>query len=184
MTILARLWNEVRKISLVALYFACCFGLLMLVKELLLAEYNIRAGGLVFAMVGAFTVAKVVALLEWVSFGPWVRRRPVLLDVVLRSVVYGLGVAVFLLLEKAFEIRHEYGSFGRAVTGVFGHREIHQVWLGVICIGLSLLVYNVFAVVRRHFGWDAMRRLFLGVSPMELDAAAQQRGHSEGRTGE
>jgi hypothetical protein len=67
-----------------------------------------------------------------------------------------------LTIEKAFEARHEYGGFARAVTHVYQHPEYPRVLFNTICVGLSLLVYNIFSVLRRHFGKNGLSKLFFG----------------------
>jgi hypothetical protein len=90
--------------------------------------------------------------MEHVPLGSWVRNHPAVVDVVLRTALYGVGVAVALLLEKAFEARKEYGGFSRALLGVFHHRDIHHVWANTIGLTCALLGFNALSVLRRHLG--------------------------------
>jgi hypothetical protein len=116
----------------------------MSLRQKLLSE--IRA----VALAGALVLAKVVLVLEHVPLGAWVRTRPALLDVILRTALYALGVLVVLLLEKAVEGRHEHSGFGPSLVAVFQHAEVHQVWVNTICLSGALLGYNVLSVVRGH----------------------------------
>jgi hypothetical protein len=144
--------HELKAIALTTLYFAVWLGVLMFLKRLILADYEIRFRGLSVAIVGALVIAKVVLVLEHVPLGFWVRKQPAVFDVVLRTALYGAGVAVALLLEKAFEARKEYGGFGRAVFGVFHHRDIHNVWANTVGLTCALLGFNALSVLRRHLG--------------------------------
>lgn len=145
------------------LYFALWFGVLMLLKRLLLAQYEIEFRGLSLALFGALVVAKVVLLMEHVPLGRWTRTWPTAADVILRTVIYTIGVFVVLLLEKSFEVRHEYGGFGPALAHVFHHRAITHVWANTICVGWALLVFNALTVLREYVGDDKLLRLY--VSP-------------------
>jgi hypothetical protein len=69
MSLQERLGEEIKAVALTTLYFAVWFGVLIVLKELLLAEYRIEVRGLSLALVGALVVAKVVLLMEHV---PWV----------------------------------------------------------------------------------------------------------------
>ena len=111
-----KLRNEIRTVALTALYFAVWIGVLVTLKQLLLAEYRIRFNGLSLALVGALVLAKVVLVLEHVPLGRWTRQKPALLDVILRTVLFGFGVLVALLLEKGFHERQEYGGFGPSLN--------------------------------------------------------------------
>ena len=111
-----KLRNEIRTVALTALYFAVWIGVLVTLKQLLLAEYRIRFNGLSLALVGALVLAKVVLVLEHVPLGRWTRQKPALLDVILRTALFGFGVLVALLLEKGFHERQEYGGFGPSLN--------------------------------------------------------------------
>jgi len=115
--------------------------------------------------VGTLVLAKVVLVLEHVPLGAWTRTRPALLDVVLRTLLYTVGVFVVLLLEKAFEGRHEHGGFGPSLIALFQHAEVPHVWVNTICMTGALLGYNAITVVRRHLGEGALIRLFLSPLP-------------------
>jgi hypothetical protein len=72
-------------------------------------------------------LAKVVMVQEYVPLGAWVRERPAWVDVMVRTALYSFGVIVVLLLEKGFEGRHEYGSFGLSLAAVFQHEDINHI---------------------------------------------------------
>ena len=167
MSLRQKLRNEIRAVALATLYFATWIGVLVVLKELALAEYGIEFHGLSLALVGALVLAKVVLVLEHVTLGAWIRTRPAWVDVILRTALYALGVLVVLLLEKAFEGRHEHGGFGPSLIAVFQHAEVHHVWVNTICLSGALLGYNALSVVRRHLGEGGLIRLFLSPLPEE-----------------
>lgn len=158
---LQRLKKEIEEVALTTLYFAVWLGVLVLFKRLILADYLIEFRGLSFALVGALIIAKVVLVLEHVPFGPWVRRHATVYEVLLRTLLYTVGVAAVLLLEKAFEARHEDGGFGRALAGVLQHRDIAHVWANTLCVSSALLVFNAVSVLRHHLGEGRLAALFL-----------------------
>ena len=153
--------KEIRAVFFTTLYFAICFGLLVLLKRLYLSEYHIEFRGLSLALVGALIAAKVVLVLEHVALGQWIRAHPALVEVVLRTLFYTLGALVALLLEKGFEARHEHGGFMPGVGWVFQHRVDNQVWADALGAGCALLGFNVFTVLHRQFGTEQLGRLFL-----------------------
>jgi hypothetical protein len=160
-----KVMDEIRAVALATLYFGTWIGVLMVLKVLALAEYRIEFHAWSLVLVGALVLAKVVLVLEHVSLGSWIRTRPALIDVILRTVLYALGVLVVLLLEKAFEGRHEYGGFGPSLAMVFQDAEIHHVWVNTVCLSGALLGYNVLSVVRRHLGEGGLLRLLLSPLP-------------------
>jgi hypothetical protein len=170
MSFLQRALKEIEAIGLLTFYFAVWFGMMLFVKRLVLAQYEIEFRGVSFALVGALVVAKVVIVMEHVSLGQWVRQRPVAVDLVLRTLLYTLGVLIVLLLEKAFEARHEAGGLGGALVKIFQHRDIHHVLAVTICVGGSFVGFNVISILRRHYGEAELRRLFLATPLAELEA--------------
>lgn len=164
-----RLKHEFRALAVAVMYFGCWIAALVLLKQLVLAEYRIAFHGLALALVGAVVLSKVVLVLEHVPLGAWVRARPAWVDVVARTVLYAFGVVVVLLLEKGFEGRHEYGGFGPSLAAVFQHADVHHVWVNAICLSGALFGYNAMAVVRRHLGYGTLLRMFLAPLPEEPD---------------
>lgn len=156
-----RLKQELKSLGLVALYFLVWFSALLLLKQLVLAEYDIRFAGLSKALIGALVLSKVVLILEHVPLGTWTRRQAAWVEVLLRTALYLLGVFVVLLLEKGFEGRHEYGGFIASLTSVFRHADLYHVWLNLLVVSGALLNYNVLSVVKRHLGGVGIFRLLM-----------------------
>jgi hypothetical protein len=161
MNLAHKLAKEIRVVATTTLYFAIWFGMLVLLKRLYLAEYEVRFRGLSVALLSALLVGKVVLLLEHVTLGQWVRKHAVGIDVVLRTLLYTLAVCVALLLERGFEARHEHGGFAAGVAWVWQHRDMHHVWADTIAVGAALLVFNALSAVRQHLGEGRLQRLFL-----------------------
>jgi hypothetical protein len=165
-----KLNEEIKAVGIAALYFGCWLAALLLLKSLILAEYDIVFHKWSMALVGALVLSKVVLILEHVSLGAWVRTRPAWVDVVLRTAIYTLGVALVLALEKGLETRHEYGGFGPALQQLFRHADVHHVWANTIVLSGALLGYNLLSVVRRHVGKGGLLRMFLSPIPEETQA--------------
>jgi hypothetical protein len=162
MSVAEKLIHELKAVTVAALYFGCWIGGLLLIKSLVLAEYDIAFAGWTMAIVGALVLSKVVLILEHVPLGSRSKARPAWTDVLLRTALYLAGVVVVLLLERGFEGRHEHGGFLAAILVTFeGSKGVH-VWLNSICIGGALLGYNLASVLRRNLGegafWQMLSR--------------------------
>jgi len=143
---------------------------LILLKRLVLAEYEIKFRGAWIAIVGALIVAKVVLVLEHVPLGRWTRRHPPALDVALRTLFYALGVFVAMLIERALDVRHEAGGFVAGIGWMFQHREIHHVLAMTIGVAVALLMFNAQTVLQRHLGEGGLSRLFFATPLAEVEA--------------
>ncbi len=161
MKVLHWLVEESKTIASVTLYFAACFAVIMLLKQLWLVEYGIEFSGIATAIVAALITAKVVIILDKVPLTRWLQGSPGIIVISARSALYTTAVLVVMLLEKAFESRTEQGGLMAALANVFGHPDMPKVWATTIAVGLSFLAYNAFGVVRRAIGAKRMAELFL-----------------------
>ena len=157
--------NELKAVGLTMLYFGSWIAALLLLKQLVLAEYSIAFHHFSLAFVGALIMAKVVLLLEHAPLGSWVRNRPAWVDVLVRTILYSCGVVPVLVLEKGFEGRHEHGGFGPAVSAVFHAVEGPHVWANTICLSGALLGYNMLSVVQQHLGAKKLLQMFTSPLP-------------------
>jgi hypothetical protein len=165
-----RLAHEAKAIAIAALYFGCWLAVLVIIKKLILADYEIAFDGLTKTLIGALVLSKVVLILEHVSLGSWVRAKPAWVDILLRTLLYTLGVVIVLLLEKGFDARHEYGGFVASFSSVFEHADIYHVWVNTIVISGALMVYNILSVIRRYLGEGGLFRLLMQPYPDDRDA--------------
>jgi hypothetical protein len=161
MSMQEKLKHELRAVVLVTLFFAAWLGVFMGLKFLILEDYQIRFGSVSAVLIGALILAKVVLILEHVPLGGWLRKQPVLVDVIVRTLLYAFGTLVVILLEKAFESRHEQGGFGPALLNVFQHPDMPHVWANTICVTAALLFYNLLSALNHHLGTSGLARVFL-----------------------
>jgi len=164
------LMNEIKAVVIAAIYFGCWIAGLLLVKYLVLAEYRIAFTGWSMALVGALILSKVVLLLEHVSLGAWVRAQSAWVDIVLRTILYSLGVLLILMVEKGIENRHAYGGFFQALQQLYHHKDVHHIWANTVCISGALLGYNMLSAIQRQLGKGALLRIFLSPLRQEYEA--------------
>lgn len=124
---MVKLKHELESLAIASLYFGGWTTFLMLLKTLVLAQYQIAFHGLSLVIVGTLVLAKVVLILEHVPLGAWGRSRPAWVNILLRTLLYTVGVAVVLLGEKAFENRHAHGGFVSSLGSVFQDEDIYHV---------------------------------------------------------
>lgn len=160
-----KLKKELIAVGITFLYFACWFSGLILLKVLLLQEYEIEFSGISNALIGALIVAKVILILENVSLGSCLKKKPAILDVFLRTILFALGIVLILILEQGLEGRNEYGGFGPSVQHAFSSAEIHHVWVNTICIFGSLLGFNMASLVKKHLGEGGFLRILSSPTP-------------------
>ncbi len=173
MSALKKILNEIKIVARVASYFAIVFVMMMVMKKLDLEDYDIKFTGISQALVGALILSKVVILMEYISLGSWVQRQPAIVDVILRTLLYSAGVAVVVLLEKAFEKRHEVKGFGNAISYVISHRDVYHVWATTIGSAASIFIYNAFSVVQQKMGKNGIAKLFFSTPLNQVGQKAE-----------
>jgi hypothetical protein len=163
MSLLSRLIHEVKQVGLVTLYFFFCFSVVLTLKKLLLASYQIEVYALSAAVIGALIVGKVVVVLDATHAGTrFDARLPLGLAALYKTLVYALATFVVLFLEKIFHEYRESGLLGQALVEVWAHRDLNIILAKVLCIGLAFTGYHLYAGLDRRLGEGTLRRLVMG----------------------
>lgn len=144
--------HELKAIFWTSLYFLIWIGVLVSLKSFLLAEYQIGFYEYSIMLVGALVGAKVVLIMENIPLGSWTKSTPAIVEILVRTLLYLLGVFIIMVLEKAFESRVEYGGFENAVKGLWGKTEFYHIIVNTICVFGALLGFNLWAVIKKHHG--------------------------------
>ena len=146
-----KLWHELTAIFWTSLYFLAWFGGMMVLKVLLLHEYQLEFYGASMVVVGALVAAKSVLILENVK-NPRHQNRPAIVLILQRTLLYMLGVFLILVLEKSIESRQEYGGVLIAMKGLFQEADSYHIWANTLCVFGALLFYNLWSVLKKYLG--------------------------------
>jgi hypothetical protein len=164
-----RLMHELKLVGLVTLYFLVCFTLVLTLKKLFLAQYDLEFYGVSAAIVGALVVGKVVVLLDHTRLGnrfddghsPWI-------GAFYKTVVYSAVAFLVIATEKIVHAYRETGHFGESLKEVWHHRDRSVMLATVLCVGLAFAGYNLYSAIDRRLGEGTLRKiLFLGTPPPE-----------------
>jgi hypothetical protein len=167
MKVLHWLVHEIRAILTAMLFFLTCFAVVVVLKNLMLEQYEVTAATSVRVVMLAFVTAKVVVLFERVSVG----RQIGAVEVLLRTALYSLAAFALLLLEHGISERKEAGGFFAALSKAFQHPDMPIIWATLICVTLAFLVWAAFAVLRRSFGRDRIIAAYLSPPPPQAEAS-------------
>lgn len=160
MKLLSTLKHEIKEVGLVTLYFLFCFTVVLTLKKLFLASYQIEVQALSTAAVGALIVAKVVVVLDKTRAGVrFDATHPLWIAALYKTLVYVLATAVVLFAEKLFHAYRESGVLAAAVAEVWEHRDRNLMLAKVICIGLAFAGYHLYAGLDRLLGKGTLWRL-------------------------
>jgi hypothetical protein len=162
MDLLSVLKKEIKEVGLVALYFFFSFGVLLTLKKLFLAEYQVEVHAVSAAAVSALIAAKIVIILDATHAGSrFDASFPLGLAAVYKTLVYILATFVVLYLEKLIEAYWEIGTLGQAISDVWEHKNRNIMLAKVLCVGLTFFVYHLYAGLDRRLGEGTLRRLVI-----------------------
>ena len=173
-SLLSRAKHEVKEIGLVTLYFLFCFSVVLMLKKLLLASYDIEVFVLSTVVLSALIVGKVVVVLDKTRAGTRFDTTHSLgVAALYKTLVYIVATFVVLFLEKVVHAYRESGLLGEAILAVWAHRDRNLIFAKVLCVGLAFAGYHLYAGLDRRLGEGTLRRLVMtrGRPAMEKNEA-------------
>lgn len=152
--------KEIIEILLVTAYFLLCFGLLILIKKLTLAQVEIEFYGFSAALVGALVMSKVVILLDKTPLGKIYLRHALYKNVLFKSIIYTFVLTFVLFIENLIHTLLEGHNFVEAIKTILEHRDPTQFRLILIASFFSLASYNIIIAIRDSMDKGELANLF------------------------
>jgi uncharacterized protein involved in response to NO len=143
--------HEIKSILTAMLFFLTCFAVTVVLKDLMLEQYDITAGVSASVLMLSLVTAKVVVLFERVSFG--------------RQTGY---------VEHGLSERKDAGGFFTAIAKAFQHPDMPIILATLICVTLAFVVWTTFAVLRRAIGRDRLVAAFMDPPAPLAEGPARQ----------
>ena len=122
--------EEFKVFWVITLYLALLFGSFMVYRRLVLAEFGVPYLHYGFAFIEALVIAKVIVIGNAFRFGRRFEDRPLVFSVAYKSMLFGVFVMLFGVLERVIE-------------GLFQRKGASDILHAVLAIGM----YEVFARV-------------------------------------
>jgi hypothetical protein len=157
-----RIKHEVLELLPPTVFFFITFHILVASRALMLREYGVRVSALAGATVGALLVAKVVLLADKFPAVNRFPEKPLIYNVVWKTVIYMLGALAVHYLEHLVPLWWREGSMVAAnhrliQEMVWPHFWVIQLWLVVL-----LFVYCAFREFVRVVGRKRVLEMFFG----------------------
>ncbi len=152
--------DELKDSLLTAIYLLVWFGIMMLIKVLLLEDYHIEFTRTTVFIAGALGVSHAIDIFGKV---PLFRKSspPAILEIISRILIVLAGVFILLILEKAIDARHEYGGFVNSLKSLSKHADIYHIWVNTIAVLGALIFYYLWSIIKKHLRgktlWDILR---------------------------
>ena len=137
-SLVQRAHHELKEGLIIALYLWVVFGLLVLHKSMILAEYHIDFAYHGFALINALALAKVMLLARHIPVGDRLRNAPLIYPTFLKSALFTAVLACFKILEDAVVGWYRQESFRQSLTDLGG-----GTWKGILTLALLIFALLV-----------------------------------------
>ena len=152
-------YHELKKFLVIALYLWLVFGLLIIHRSVVLAEYHIDIAYHGVALINALALAKVMLIAEDLHLGKRFNEAPLIYPTLLKSALFAVVLACFKVLEDAAIGLYRGESFSQSIADLAG-----GTWSGILVLTVLLFVVLVpfvgYGELGRVIGEDRLKQLF------------------------
>ena len=157
----AKVLHELKLFWIIALYLLLLMGSFDIYRRLILAEYGVAYWSYGFKAVEALVVAKVILLGEAMGLGRRYERRPLIISVMAKSVVFAIFIVLFSILEHIVEALFHKAGWSEAVHSVVA-RGTDEMAARVLVLVVALVPFFAFLELSRVLGPGRLSALFFG----------------------
>ncbi len=158
-----RITHEIKIIASLALFFAICFGYILLLIKILTKDYAIDGFVITKTIVYALFASKAVLIINATPFFRHFRDLPLYIGVIYRTILYTFAASILVVLEGIFEAYRKTKSIIPAIIEFMESQHFHQIIAVILCLGIVFLIYSIFKEIDISLGKGGLRKLFLSV---------------------
>ncbi|MBX9701768.1 MAG: hypothetical protein K2X74_20200 [Acetobacteraceae bacterium] len=156
-----RLKRELRLYIALSIYLWLCFGAIFFYRAALLEEHGLTAWHWGLAAAKALVLAKFILLLHGLKLGERSRQRPLVQEVLLKSLLFLLGLLALTAVEEiVLGAIHGLGV-RQTVAAFIGHRG-PEIAASCLMLWMVLLPYLAFRGLSEALGEAELRRVLFG----------------------
>ncbi|ELR96655.1 hypothetical protein [Gloeocapsa sp. PCC 73106] len=161
---MSKLTDEIKKVGSLTLFFLVCFGYILLMLKLFLAEYKIDVYVFSKTIISALVAAKAVAIMDMTPMLNYYSESPRYLRVLYKTFIYTSAVFVIAVLEKLFHAYRETKALGSALELFLETRNLNNFLAVTLCVSVVFLIHNIFHEIDKYLGKGSLRKLFFNRS--------------------
>ena len=171
--VLKTIKHELLEVVFPMIFFFVAFNVITYTKKLMLEQYGIEFSGFVAAAVGALIVAKVVLIADRIPFINKYPDKPLIYNVVWKTVIYIFVTFVVRFLEYLLPLWWKHRSLGIAADRLWDETIWPHFWAIQIWLFCLFFVYVSFRELARTLGEERFFQMFFGLrrsvshSPLE-----------------
>ena len=154
-----RALEELKIYWIITLYLAVFLGSFTVYRRLILKEFGVAYLHYGFALIEALIIAKVILIGDALGFGRQFEGKPLILSVIYKSVLFGLLVVLFGVLEHVVEgliHKEDWASILRHL----GDLGMYEILARVIMLIVAFVPFFAFWEIGRVIGPRKIAALF------------------------
>ena len=148
-----------------AIFFFIAFHLIAFTRVLMEAQYNIELTTVMNATIGALVVAKVVLLADLLPFVNRFPDKPLVYNIVWKSLIYQAAGILVTYLERLWEFHGKYGDISAANSHMIKELVWPHFWAVQIWLFILFVLYCTLRELTRVLGPERMKAMFFGPLP-------------------
>lgn len=166
--------HQAKEFLWVFAYLWLCFGLLVLYKSMILADYDIDFAAHGFALVKALVLGKVILIAKDLHLGEGHKDRPLIYPTLYKSVLFFVVLVLFSLFEEVVRDLLHDKTIGESLAEIGGKSPV-MLTNGMLMF-VVLIPFFAFQEIGGVLGENKLSQLFFikGAKAMTERAAAQQ----------
>jgi hypothetical protein len=158
-TLKEKAYQEMKEFVVMALYLWLVFGLFIVYKSVVLAEYHIDFAANGIALINALALAKVMLLAKGLHLGEQFNDRPLIYPTLVKSAMFAVVLACFKILEEFAIGLYHHKSFRESMAHLAGGTGKGIVAFTVILF-VILIPFVGFGELQRVFGEGKLAHIF------------------------
>jgi len=166
--------HQAKQFLWVFAYLWLCFGLFVLYKSLILAEYDISFSAHGLAMVKALVLGKVILIAKDLHLGERYKSKPLIYPTLYKSVLFFVVLVLFSLFEEVIHGLLQHKTIGESLAEI-GDKSPVMLTNGLLMF-VTLIPFFAFQEIGGVLGENKLSQLFFvkGAKAMTDRSTAQQ----------
>ena len=160
--VVAKLKEELRKILVIAVFFAIGFCIIILNNRLITAGTGIQIAPFARALIGGLIVAKVLLLVDLLPFVHAFPDKPLVHNVAWKSSLYVAASVIFLYIEPFFKSLFKGAGFYAANSRAWHELMLPRTWATLMWLAVLMVGFVMMQELSHVLGKDQMKYIFFG----------------------
>jgi len=149
----------------VFLFLGLMFSAFTTYRRLILGEVGVSYGHYGTGLIEAAVIAKVLLIGEAMKLGHWMEERALVLSVLVKSVLFGMLVAVFNIVERICEGLFHHESWHTILSHPFKAQNMNELLARTVVLIVTFIPFFALWEISRVLGPGKLTQMFLHRRP-------------------